>query len=66
MIDTSQIVEVEVEGFDMLDYPDLSDAFIAKAWTSNRILSETELDILNNDRDFVYEKAIEQIRKEVF
>lgn len=50
----SKISDVEVDGIDTRDYPDFSDAFIASATYKGRPMSDSELDRLNSDSDFVY------------
>jgi hypothetical protein len=51
----SKITEVEVEGIDTKDYPDFSDAFIASAMYNGRPMSDSQLDRLNDDREYVYQ-----------
>ena len=54
-LDYSKISDVEVDGIDTRDYPDFCDAFIASAFYDDREMTAEELDILNDDGDFVYE-----------
>jgi hypothetical protein len=54
-LDYSKISDVEVDGIDTRDYPDFCDAFIASAFYDDREMTDEELDILNDDGDFVYE-----------
>ena len=54
-LDYSKISDVEVDGIDMGDYPDFCDAFISYAEYDGREMTAEELDILNDDGDFVYE-----------
>lgn len=56
-----RIEDVIVSGIDMNDYPDFCDAFIESAKLNGREMSEEELDELNDDKDFVYEKVWEQL-----
>lgn len=56
-LDYTRITDVEVDGIDTRDYPDFSDAFIASAVYKGREMTEAELERLNEDRDFVYEKV---------
>lgn len=62
-IDTRRVFGCEVENIQMRDYPDFCDAYISKAYYQNgrgsRELTEEELELLNEDRGFVYEKTIE-------
>lgn len=56
-LDYSLISEVQVEGIDTKDYPDFCDAFIASATYDGREMTEAELEVLNNDGDFVYSQV---------
>ena len=64
-IDTKLIVDVEIDGVDMRDYPKLVDAYVSKAmWKdTDRQLSEEELEDLNdNHYEFVFEEVMESLR----
>ncbi len=52
------IYDIEWDGIDHKDYPDFCDAYITRAMIDDRELDWNELDILNNDREFVYEKLM--------
>ena len=62
MIDTNLIDDVIVSGIDMKDYPDFCDAFIDSAiWIeSGKQLTESEIDELNQDSEYVYDKAYQE------
>jgi len=60
-IDYTEITDVEVEGIDWRDYPDFCDSFISYAEYKGKPMTEMELDILNQDSDYVYEKTMSQI-----
>src|SRR6185312_4736552 len=60
-LDYSRIEDVQIDGIDTKDYPDFCDAFIASATYKGRDMTEVELDRLNEDRDFVYEKVQEYL-----
>ena len=65
-MDISKIVDVSVTDIDYKDYPDFCDAYIDEAYYENDDgsfvkLTDEELDELNDDRDFVYEKILEKI-----
>ena len=47
--------------FDTKDFPDFTDAYIVSAFKDGVELSEEEVEILNKDRDFVYECVMEKI-----
>lgn len=50
--------EIEFDGIDESDYPDYCDAFICSAVIDDRYLTDDELDMLNSDRGFVYNKLM--------
>ena len=52
------IYDIEFDGIDHSDYPDFCDAYITTAKVDDRELDQDEIDIINNDRDFVYEKLM--------
>lgn len=54
-LDYSLIEDIELDGIDRRDAPDYVDAFIVSASYNGREMSQAELDILNEDRSFVYE-----------
>jgi hypothetical protein len=56
--DLSKIRNIKFEDIDYNDSPDFCDAFISYAEYNNRELREEELDELNDNRDFVYEKLM--------
>ena len=60
-----EIVDVVVEGIDTRDYPDFCDAYIESAVCIDngmeRDCTDFELDILNENRDFVYEETLKQL-----
>ena len=55
-----RITDVEVDDIDTKDAPDFCDAFIASArWEdTGELLSEPELEELNEDRDLVYDAVL--------
>jgi hypothetical protein len=60
-LDYSGISHVYCEDIDHRDAPDYCDAYISEATYFGRPMTELELEILNEDSDFVYESVIEQI-----
>ena len=60
-LDYSKISNVSVDGINTQDYPDFVDAYIESADYGDREMTEKELDVLNEDFDFVYEKVQEQL-----
>lgn len=65
MINTENIYNLSFDEVDYNDYPDFSDAYISEAWiienNTERQLTDEELQELNDDRDYVYEKLLEHI-----
>ena len=60
-LDYSGISHVCCEDIDHRDAPDYCDAYISEATYFGRPMTELELEILNEDSDFVYDSVIEQI-----
>ena len=59
-LDLTKITDVEIEGMDMKDYPDFSDAFISYGYYKDRDLTELELDYINDFRpEFIQEQIFE-------
>ena len=57
-LDYKKISNVEVDGIDSRDYPDFCDAFIASAEYDGREMTDEELDLLNEDGDYIYESVL--------
>jgi hypothetical protein len=60
-LDYSGISHVYCEDIDHRDAPDYCDAYISEATYFGRRMTELELELLNEDSDFVYDSVIEQI-----
>jgi hypothetical protein len=60
-IDLSQVEGVEIDGINPRDYPDFCDAFILEATYKGREMTDEELEALNEDSDFVYDKVMEHL-----
>lgn len=60
-LDYSQIEDAEVDGIDTRDYPDFCDAHIVSATYMGRCMTEAELEILNQDGDYIYEKVQDRL-----
>lgn len=60
-LNVEKIDDVVVEGIDTTDYPDFCDAYIESATLVDnggcRDATESELDIINKDHDFVYSEV---------
>ena len=59
--ENAKIENLEVEGIDPSDYPDFCDAYISYAEIDGKPASDEEMDELNEDSSFVYEKVIERV-----
>jgi len=55
------IEDVTFDQIDFRDAPDFSDAYIDSAWYDGREMTDEELDILNEDSDYVYQKLQEHL-----
>ena len=55
-MDTTKINNIEFDGIDHEDHPDYCDAYISSADYDGREMTEQQLEELNKDRDFIYEK----------
>ena len=60
-LDYSKISNVFVDGIDSNDYPDFCDAYIESADYDNREMTEDELEILNEETEFISEHVFSQI-----
>lgn len=60
-MDKSKVSNIEFDGIDHNDYPDYCDVYITNAEYDGREITEEELQELNEDTEFIYEKLIEQI-----
>jgi len=60
-LDYSKVSNVFVAGIDMSDYGDFCDAYIESADYDGREMTEEELEILNEDSQFVNEAVFAQI-----
>jgi hypothetical protein len=60
-LDYSLIDNLEFEGIDYGDYPDLCDAYISSADYDGKPMTEDELDLINQDSDFVHEKLFDYL-----
>ena len=61
-MDYTKIDNIEVDGIDTNDYPDFCDAFISSADYDGKAMTDAELDLLNEDYEFVNE----QVQKHLF
>jgi len=56
-----ELESIEIEGIDTKDHPDYCDAFVAKAIWFDRELTDDELEIVNDDSDFVYKHTMKHV-----
>ncbi len=60
-MDLTKITNVVMEDVDLTDLPDLCDSFIASADYNGKAMTDKQLDELNEDYDFVHEKALNSL-----
>lgn len=60
-MDYSKISNIELDGIDTTDYPDFCDAFICSADYDGQPMTEEQLNEINEDHDFVYQKVIDYL-----
>lgn len=56
-IDFSKIDNVELDGIDTSDAPDFADAYIVSCDIDGRPATDEELDIINDNGEFVYDQV---------
>jgi hypothetical protein len=59
--DYTKISNIEFDGIDHDDYPDYCDAHIVSAEYDGREMTEDEIEALNNDSSFVYERLMDSL-----
>lgn len=55
------ITNIEVDGIDTRDYPDFCDAYIVSADYDGEAMSDEQIDILNEDSNFVHDCVYDQL-----
>jgi len=60
-MELKKLENIEVDGIDTADYPDFCDAFISYAERDGVPLSDEDLDLINEDSDFVYDCLMKQL-----
>lgn len=60
-IDFDKVTDVQVTNVDMSDYPDFCDAYIDDALVDGKPATEEQLNAINENHEFVYEKVIDSI-----
>jgi hypothetical protein len=60
-LDLTKVDNIEFDGIDHADHPDYCDAYICGADYDGVEMTEEQLEELNEDRDFVYDKLMNHI-----
>jgi hypothetical protein len=60
-LDLTKISNIILKNIGFEDYPEFCDAYIAYADYDGREMDDDELDILNENLDFIYEAVMKQI-----
>ena len=55
------ISNIEIDGIDTRDYPDFCDAYIVYAEYDGEAMSDAQIDILNEDSNFVHDCVYDQL-----
>lgn len=61
MLDYSLIDVIEFGGINHEDYPDYCDTYIVSATYDGKEMTEEQIEELNQDREFVYERLMNRI-----
>ena len=61
-MDYKKIDNIKLDGVDTRDYPDFCDAFIESADYNGVPMTGEQLDDINNDVEFVYDRVIESLQ----
>jgi hypothetical protein len=57
----NKLENIEFDGINYNDAPDFCDAFICYAEINGKPLTDAELELLNDDSDYVYELLMDKI-----
>jgi hypothetical protein len=60
-MDLKKVSNLIFDGIDHNDYPDFCDAFISSAYYDDISMTETELDELNEESEFIHEKLFDYL-----
>jgi hypothetical protein len=60
-LDYSKISNISIDGVDYDDSPDFCDAYIDSAEYDGREMTDEELEVLNEDSDFVHDAVLDWI-----
>lgn len=61
-IDLEIITNIEFDGIDHADAPDYCDSYISSCDVNGELATQEQLDEINEDRDFVYDKLMDYLR----
>ena len=60
-MDLSKVVVLEFDGIDTKDHPDYCDAYIVSAEYDGVEMTEEQIEKLNDDSEFVYERLMDYL-----
>lgn len=60
-LDLSKITNIEFGDVDTRDYPDFCDTYIISADYNGRLMTEKELEVLNEHKYFVHEQLFNRL-----
>lgn len=60
-LDYKLISNIQFDGIDHNDAPDYCDAYIVSAEYDGEEMTEEQIELLNDDRDYVYEKLMDYL-----
>ena len=55
-LDYSKITDLSFDGVDRRDYPDFCDAYISSGLYKNELLTDEQIEALNDNSNFVHEQ----------
>ena len=61
IIDFSKISNIDIDGIDHKDAPDYCDAFICSCDYDGREATDEELDLINENSEFIHEQVYEYL-----
>lgn len=59
--DYTKISDVQIDGIDTSDWPDMCDAYISSASYKGKTMTESQLEKLNNNSNFIYEQVMNKL-----
>ncbi len=55
----ADLTDIKFDGIDHSDYPDYCDAYICDAKFNNENLTDEQMELINDDKEFVYKKLMD-------